>query len=566
MFQKIRKQENAIEIDSQLISKFDTLNDGNNEFYIFEFNTKKILYAPHGLFPSYKILKNIDIYIGSGFSDNDKLCVIKDKQQVFFGKKNQKANILKIAPTIEIVFVDLKGNNILQDLVKSFHKSKIYLQPQEKPPEGYEVKRGPKGGVYYESHVEIAPTPISEFKKFPSKLMELEIPKALYTQLLISNSSEDQIEYAYDIWAWYKKNKSSMSSEESRIFILFHRSINRKIRNKLKKDFNAHVGKPKISTTAKKIKHDLEDKTHEELKQNNEKFIASIIGSKQKTFFDYSTINSVISTISEIYPPLVKKFRVAMEEENARKFLLRTEELLKDLDDISDEETSREVQWEISNLRQQVIPRETWRLRYLDIIKDRGNYVDIHKFVNNLNFVGVAISNEKIQKIQELMEEALLKLSPEVIDRLTSEVLLIRIVDKEEFYMAATAHRMLIDKTFFSKQKADIKDSFISGFLHECTHLYEDVTPEFLRAEKRFFNKRTKNSQLTTSSAWGNNYDTYRDHWRDIYMGRLYHANFEITSMTIGEMMDEHTAYDSYIDDPELFLFAKETMFDSRYE
>lgn len=40
---------------------------------------------------------------------------------------------------------------------KKVLKSKIYLKPQEKPPEGLEVKRGPKGGLYYETKIKISP-------------------------------------------------------------------------------------------------------------------------------------------------------------------------------------------------------------------------------------------------------------------------------------------------------------------------------------------------------------------------------------------------------------------------
>ena len=36
-------------------------------------------------------------------------------------------------------------------------KSKIYLKPQEKPPEGVRMQRGPKGGLYYEMKAKIAP-------------------------------------------------------------------------------------------------------------------------------------------------------------------------------------------------------------------------------------------------------------------------------------------------------------------------------------------------------------------------------------------------------------------------
>ena len=41
---------------------------------------------------------------------------------------------------------------------KKVLKSKIYLKPQEKPPEGFRIQRGPKGGLYYETEVKIAPS------------------------------------------------------------------------------------------------------------------------------------------------------------------------------------------------------------------------------------------------------------------------------------------------------------------------------------------------------------------------------------------------------------------------
>ena len=47
---------------------------------------------------------------------------------------------------------------------------KIYLKPGEKPPKGLEVKRGPKGGLYYESEVEISP----KIERIPKKLISEE--------------------------------------------------------------------------------------------------------------------------------------------------------------------------------------------------------------------------------------------------------------------------------------------------------------------------------------------------------------------------------------------------------
>ena len=164
--QKIQKQEKTITIDGQPIKNFQEFSDGNNKYYIFVYAGVKIVFAPHGIFPSHKILDGADTYVGSAFSENDKVCVINQKSHLFFGKNNQSSEILKIAPQIEIVWIDLKGNNIAS-LAKSddVFKAKIYLKPQEKPPKGLEVKRGPRGGLYYESKISIAKPTISDIDK-----------------------------------------------------------------------------------------------------------------------------------------------------------------------------------------------------------------------------------------------------------------------------------------------------------------------------------------------------------------------------------------------------------------
>ena len=144
MFRKIRKAENAIEIDKDSITHFTEFFDGINTYYVFKFNNQKVLFAPHGVLPSSKNLAEVDVYIGSAFSNADKMCVLNNKNYTFRGKDNQKLDILKLAPQIDSFFIDLNGNNVSQDLVKSqkLLKTKIYLKPSEKPPKGYEVKRG----------------------------------------------------------------------------------------------------------------------------------------------------------------------------------------------------------------------------------------------------------------------------------------------------------------------------------------------------------------------------------------------------------------------------------------
>ena len=52
-----------------------------------------------------------------------------------------------------------------EKLQKNFIKSKIYLKPQEKPPEGIRVQRGPKGGLYYESQFKFKKPLVSDIDR-----------------------------------------------------------------------------------------------------------------------------------------------------------------------------------------------------------------------------------------------------------------------------------------------------------------------------------------------------------------------------------------------------------------
>ena len=47
---------------------------------------------------------------------------------------------------------------------KKLLKAKIYLKPGEKPPKGLEVRRGPKGGLYYETKFKVAPKKVPDWK------------------------------------------------------------------------------------------------------------------------------------------------------------------------------------------------------------------------------------------------------------------------------------------------------------------------------------------------------------------------------------------------------------------
>lgn len=68
----------------------------------------------------------------------------------------------------DVLIVDWKDWEKFKDEFErreeSIIKSKIYLKPQERPPKGLEVKRGPKGGLYYETKVKVEPLKPKEIR------------------------------------------------------------------------------------------------------------------------------------------------------------------------------------------------------------------------------------------------------------------------------------------------------------------------------------------------------------------------------------------------------------------
>lgn len=58
---------------------------------------------------------------------------------------------------------------------KKVLKSKIYLKPQEKPPEGFRLQRGPRGGQYYETELKIKPK--EEHEKAPPFKIDIDYVK-----------------------------------------------------------------------------------------------------------------------------------------------------------------------------------------------------------------------------------------------------------------------------------------------------------------------------------------------------------------------------------------------------
>lgn len=64
-----------------------------------------------------------------------------------------------------------------------FLKSKIYLKPGEKPPKEHEVKRGPKGGLYYETRVKLAPAKALDLKTLHIDEIIHRLPKLTQDEL-----------------------------------------------------------------------------------------------------------------------------------------------------------------------------------------------------------------------------------------------------------------------------------------------------------------------------------------------------------------------------------------------
>ena len=66
---------------------------------------------------------------------------------------------------INIDNIDANWLHSLKRSKKNIIKSKIYLKPQEKPPEGVRMQRGPRGGTYYETEVKIKRPSINNIDK-----------------------------------------------------------------------------------------------------------------------------------------------------------------------------------------------------------------------------------------------------------------------------------------------------------------------------------------------------------------------------------------------------------------
>lgn len=63
---------------------------------------------------------------------------------------------------------------------KNLLKSKVYLKPQEKPPEGVRVQRGPRGGQYYETQVkmtQVSKIPEEHIQSLAKFIKQIKIPK-----------------------------------------------------------------------------------------------------------------------------------------------------------------------------------------------------------------------------------------------------------------------------------------------------------------------------------------------------------------------------------------------------
>ena len=146
---------------------------------------------------------------------------------------------------------------------KSFLKSKVYLKPQEKPPEGVRVQRGPRGGTYYEEHISIKKPVVTPVKTEPIQPVKLDIeytkdPELLKEQLFVNFITDfkeaknlpNQLEILSDYKRTFDRN---LESEVYNKVQKIHRAIYRHIKYVVRQYELAKIGKAHIDV--KLFKH-----------------------------------------------------------------------------------------------------------------------------------------------------------------------------------------------------------------------------------------------------------------------------------------------------------------------
>ena len=100
--------------------------------------------------------------------------------------------------------IKIDNNDLNADWLESFrldeeskiHKSRIYLKPGENPPKGIEVKRGPKGGLYYDDKVHIKKP--SKEKAPPRKTHAKNIMENYMKNLNATSEGKEQLDHIRD--------------------------------------------------------------------------------------------------------------------------------------------------------------------------------------------------------------------------------------------------------------------------------------------------------------------------------------------------------------------------------
>ena len=128
----------------------------------------------------------------------------------------------------------------------SLYKSRIYLKPDEKPPEGIRVQRGPRGGLYYEEEKVVPKRPLAGRSLAIKPLVELslklsDIPeiKSFYAKYSSEKTAFGQLMACYDAWEWFKKNKAKLSDEQQKAFSRMHAKLNGPVRKILINEIDA---------------------------------------------------------------------------------------------------------------------------------------------------------------------------------------------------------------------------------------------------------------------------------------------------------------------------------------
>lgn len=144
--------------------------------------------------------------------------------------------------------------------VNSLYKSKIYLKPNEKPPEGVRVQRGPRGGLYYEEEKVVPKRPLAgrslavkPLIELPLKLSDIPEITSFYAKYSSEKTAFGQLMACYDAWEWFKHNKAKLSDEQQKDFTRMHAKLNGPVRKILINEINASQEKkePKIDYAKK---------------------------------------------------------------------------------------------------------------------------------------------------------------------------------------------------------------------------------------------------------------------------------------------------------------------------